>query len=93
MWKKVSIAANILMLVAIVGLFVYDQLFIENGKLDGNDKIFIIGILAVSAFCGAVFYINFINKNGKKVTARTIVTGTVMFLLLILFKVVAEFWL
>ncbi|WP_270183002.1 hypothetical protein [Alkalihalobacillus sp. CinArs1] len=93
MWKKVSIAANILMLGAFVGVIVYGQLFIENGKLDGNDKIFFGGILAVLAFCGSVFYINFINKNGKKVTARTIVLGTIMFLVIVLSKVVAEYWL
>lgn len=55
MWKKVSIAANILILGVFVWVIVYDQLFIENGKLDGNDKIFFMGFIAVATFCGAVF--------------------------------------
>ncbi|MCA0989593.1 hypothetical protein [Guptibacillus algicola] len=92
-WKKLSRTTTILIILAFVVIFVYSQLFIENGKLDNNDKMFFVGIIIVFAFGGIVSSVNLISENGKNVTVKTIVWGAILFILLLVSRAIGEFWL
>lgn len=90
-WKKLSIFSKFLFIVMILLIYIYSRLFIENGKLDFNDRIFFLLVIVVFAFVGIVSSINLTSENGKKITTGSVVSAIVIFLLFIMYRVVVEF--
>ncbi len=91
-WKKLSIGSKVLFIVMIVLIYIYSRLFIENGKLDFNDRIFFVGVLVVFTFIGVVSSLNLTTQNGKKITLGSVIGAIVIYILFLMYRAVLEFW-
>ncbi|WP_377891776.1 hypothetical protein [Alkalihalobacillus sp. R86527] len=91
MWKKISLASKIFFVVTIGIVFIYSKLFIENGRLDFNDRIFLLMVIVVFIFVGVISSINLTSQHGKNITFRSVIGGIVIFLLFIMYRAAVEF--
>lgn len=78
-WKKLSITSKGSFLVMILLTYIYSRMFIEDGKLDFTDRIFLLLVIIVFAFVGIISSINLTSQNGKKLTTRTVIGAVVTF--------------
>ncbi len=90
-WKNLSKASTILFISTLVVIFIYSQLFIKNGVLDFNDKIFFGGVIVVFLFVGIISSVNLTSQNGKKITFRSVIGAIVLFVVFLLYRAAVEF--